>query len=223
MASFTPDANFSPQSNPKDWAYHLGCMPQGAHVVFTKAGLVDFLKTHGIDVGPNFTELSRVPKYATVGRFDKDPASVGAAPAPAAAPVAAAAAAPAPVAAPAPAVEPAPTQQQQVLTPDGDVFRPTRRVREPVGGGSAQIGAIFGGGDDNTDEAAKESARRRGLVPAPAPAPAPTTFPQDPAPSQPAPAAAPAFSADETTNTFRPTRRVREPGGTGGVSSITLG
>lgn len=24
MASFTPDANFSPQSNPKDWAYHLG-------------------------------------------------------------------------------------------------------------------------------------------------------------------------------------------------------
>lgn len=175
-------------------------MPQGAHVVFTKAGLVDFLKTHGIDVGPNYTELSRVPKYATVGRFDKDPASVGAAPAPAAAaaPVAAASAAPAP------AVERAPTEQQ-VLTPDGDVFRPTRRVREPVGGGSAQIGAIFGGGDDNTDEAAKESARRRGIVPAPAP----TTFPQDPAPSQPAAAAAPAFSADETTNTFRPTRRVR--------------
>lgn len=55
----------------------------------------------------------------------------------------------------------------EVVDVEGNVFRPTRRVREPIGGGSAQISALFGGGDDAPDyaaEAARESARRRGLL-----------------------------------------------------------
>jgi hypothetical protein len=57
----------------------------------------------------------------------------------------------------------------QVRTPNGEVFRPTRRVREPIGGGSAQIGALFGGGgsdeyDEVVREAEMEQAKRRGLA-----------------------------------------------------------
>jgi hypothetical protein len=56
----------------------------------------------------------------------------------------------------------------EVKTPDGQAFRPTRRVREPIGGGSAQIGALFGGGSDDYNdavrEAEREQAKRRGLA-----------------------------------------------------------
>jgi hypothetical protein len=39
-----------------------GCLPQKHHIVFTKEDFVAFLKQHNVHVGPNFTELSRLPK-----------------------------------------------------------------------------------------------------------------------------------------------------------------
>ena len=72
-------------------------------------------------------------------------------------------------AAPVPAPAHAPVE---VKTAEGTTFRPTRRVREPIGGGSAQIGALFGDGSDDHDEAVREAERehskRRGIsVPEP--------------------------------------------------------
>ena len=39
-----------------------GCLPQKHHIVFTKEDFVLFLKQHNVHVGPNFTELSKLPK-----------------------------------------------------------------------------------------------------------------------------------------------------------------
>ncbi len=49
------------ETNKRDWAYQIGCMPLTDHIVFTKASLLDFLKTKGAEVGPNFAELNRLP------------------------------------------------------------------------------------------------------------------------------------------------------------------
>lgn len=38
-----------------------------------------------------------------------------------------------------------------VTDSEGKDFRPTRRVREPIGGGSAQIASLFGGDDSEND------------------------------------------------------------------------
>lgn len=39
-----------------------GCLPQTASIVFSKASLIAFLKTHGIEVSPNYGEISKLPK-----------------------------------------------------------------------------------------------------------------------------------------------------------------
>lgn len=39
------------------------CLPQKASIVFTKESLLAFLKTHNIDVGPNYAEISKVPRW----------------------------------------------------------------------------------------------------------------------------------------------------------------
>jgi hypothetical protein len=138
----------------------------------------------------------------------------------------------APISAPAP-VSLAPLPQQvvttqalnetpaslEVRTPDGEVFRPTRRVREPIGGGSAQLGALFGNGSDDHDEiireAEKEAAKRRGLahqeVKDTTQAAPNTKVVQ--APLQPSTAqnqqARTVDVEEKTSGVFRPTRRVR--------------
>lgn len=101
---------------------------------------------------------------------------------------------------------------QEVITSDGELFRPTRRVREAIGGGSAQIGALFDGGGDEYKEAVKEAekeqARRRGLLVeeqvAAAEAQKPLSTIVNDKHSTPA-----TESTEKTSAAFRPTRRVR--------------
>ncbi|CCF50794.1 hypothetical protein NDA11_003369 [Ustilago hordei] len=243
MTSFVPNPNFDKEnSNPKDWAYHLGCLPQEHHIVFTKQDFVVFLKQHNVHVGPNFTELSKLPKYATIGKLT---VSDGAGPS-------SAASAP-PVAQQQPSrtqqsLENTPAQTEEdanvVYTSSGEVFRPSRKVRQLPGGGSAQVTALFGSGAEEEEQAPTPA--RRALTPAPAAAPAaPADDGFEPLGAAPARRVASGNIANEShlhdhvsgekpgvyggvrndavmNNGFRPTRRVRVPGGTGGVSSISF-
>lgn len=151
MASFVPNPNFNREnSNPKDWAYHLGCLPQKHHIVFTKEDLVLYLKQHNISVGPNFTELSRLPKYATIGKLtlsedsSEDPSA----------------------SAPQSVQQSESSDSKVVYTSSGDVFRPSRKVRQLPGGGSAQVTALFGG-EDEAEAQAEPIATVRASQPAP--------------------------------------------------------
>lgn len=273
MSTFTPNTKLTAESNPRDWAYELACLPANASIVFTKDSFLRFLKTHNIDVSPNYVEINKLPRYAQVGTLtsaqtttskaevnnltDKvaavqtndKPRSAPAPPAvvspptveapPAVAPVHVPASAP--VAPSVPETQPSATQptsvsrrdpalphNPDVVTPDGEEFRPTRRVREPIGGGSAQITALFGAAEeeDYTVEAARESARRRGLLQENTQEQNTSSYhkiksDQPPIKTQ--------FEQDQEqesmppSKVFRPSRRVREPGGTGGSSSIALG
>jgi hypothetical protein len=39
-----------------------GNLAQDASIVFTKASLISFLKTHNVEVGTNFSEIRALPK-----------------------------------------------------------------------------------------------------------------------------------------------------------------
>lgn len=221
-----------------------GCLPQKHHIVFTKEDFVDFLKQHNVHVGPNFTELSKLPKYATIGKL-----TISNDAGPSAAPVAAAAAAAA-VSAPSQASQQqafdaapeASNAKNVVYTSSGEVFRPSRKVRELPGGGSAQVTALFSGDMDQEEPIPV----RRAAAPAPAPAPADNDgFEPLGAASARRVASGNVKAQHEShfyndvgsdkpgvyegvrndavmNNGFRPTRRVRVPGGTGGLSSISF-
>lgn len=276
MSTFTPNIKVSAESNPRDWAYELACLPANASIIFTKDSLLRFLKTHNIDVSPNYVEINKLPKYAQIGTMSTSPITTtsssskttdmnhlteqvaelstkgqhSTAPTPSAVvsppatettpsiasvPVPKAEIATEVVDTQTTSTQPTPSRRDpalphnpNVVTPEGEEFRPTRRVREPIGGGSAQISALFGQTeeDDYTIEAARESARRRGLLQenkqqqntdfakpkSVSDQPIKTQFEQDQEQESVPP-----------SNVFRPTRRVREPGGTGGSSSIALG
>lgn len=141
MASFVPNPNFDREnSNPKDWAYHLGCLPQKHHIVFTKEDLVLYLKQHNISVGPNFTELSRLPKYATIGKLTLSEGSSETS------------TAPLPQSAPQSESSTQASDSKVVYTSSGEVFRPSRKVRQLPGGGSAQVTALFGSEEEAEPE-----------------------------------------------------------------------
>lgn len=139
----------------------------------------------------------------------------------------------------------APAQQAEksnvVYTSSGEVFRPSRKVRQLPGGGSAQVTALFGS-EEAEDQPAPTLARRA----APA-APARVDDGFEPLGAAPARRVASGnVSAPKEShfyddvsgekagvyegvrndavmnNGFRPTRRVRVPGGTGGLSSISF-
>ncbi|PWN52522.1 hypothetical protein IE53DRAFT_385033 [Violaceomyces palustris] len=242
MSTFVANENLAREgTNPKDWAYHLGCLPQSHHIVFTKSSFIDFLRQHQITVGPNFTELSNLPKYAVVGKFTSDPAGSDQAPqqennhAPTTA-------GPAPPSEPSAATSSTRAKKAEVEVLEtssnkpSDSFRPTRRVREAVGGGSQQIASLFG----DEEEPAKPVLTRKSFKKADDP------FAESEIEER--PPRRPAAQIDNTYHTskprtvseakaiveelpqagdvhakvFRPTRRVREPGGTGGASSITF-
>ncbi|UZJ51734.1 hypothetical protein CBS101457_001054 [Exobasidium rhododendri] len=254
MSTFTPSTQISAATSPRDWAYELGRLPPTASIVFTKASLIEFLKTHGIEVGPNNTEINKLPRYATIGKLEQPDATISATqkkvtppPAFAESPRPSSFAAPAPKPIDEPRSEPLAyhqpaavskiipqednkslmadrkmdrKQEIQVRTPDGEVFRPTRRVREPVGGGSVQIGALFGGESNDYDEtvreAEKEQAKRRGIA-------VDETVPVTPLRPIENQQQEEVEAPSKASTVFRPTRRVRDPGGTGGQSSIALG
>ncbi|SNX86203.1 uncharacterized protein MEPE_04912 [Melanopsichium pennsylvanicum] len=238
MTSFTPNPNFDKEnSNPKDWAYHLGCLPQKHHIVFTKEDFVLFLKQHNVHVGPNYTELSKLPKYATIGKLNisDEPSSstINAAPS---TPVQQSVQHQEPV-----DFAPADSSDNIVYTSSGEVFRPSRKVRQLPGGGSAQVSALFGS-DALQQSSAPAPTRRAPAAPAPtedafeplgaAPArrmgsgnvsaaPKESHF-YDDAPNEKAGVYEGVRNDAVMNNGFRPTRRVRVPGGTGGLSSISF-
>ncbi|KAG8697968.1 hypothetical protein FRC09_007526 [Ceratobasidium sp. 395] len=113
-------------------------------IVFTKRSLIDYLKHIGVTVDTNFSQLSKIPRFAEFGKISGEAPS-------AAAPGEASATQAAPAAARAPA------------DPSDPNWVPTRRVRTAPGGAQT-----FSFGDD--DEPAAPAAR---AAPPPAPAPAP--------------------------------------------------
>ncbi|KAJ9111332.1 hypothetical protein QFC20_002623 [Naganishia adeliensis] len=57
---------------PKTWASTAGTMDwDTTHICFTKRSLLDFLKQAGVSVGTNYTEIAKLPKYATFGKFSQ--------------------------------------------------------------------------------------------------------------------------------------------------------
>ncbi|GHJ87006.1 hypothetical protein NliqN6_3408 [Naganishia liquefaciens] len=58
--------------NPRSWAETAGTMDwDTTHICFTKRSLLDFLKQVGVSVGTNYTEISKLPKYASFGKFSQ--------------------------------------------------------------------------------------------------------------------------------------------------------
>ncbi|KDN39390.1 hypothetical protein K437DRAFT_259080 [Tilletiaria anomala UBC 951] len=217
MATFVANPQLAKDTNPKDWAYHLGCLPFNDYIVFTKQDLLAFLKSHGIEVGPNYTEINKLPKYATIGSFSSDPSgawrdpvalndahvtsTVKSSSTPAAA-----------------------ASSNQVRMPDGDVFRASRRVREPVGGGSEQVGSLFAPMDEKNDQIVLGGGGtgRQGAAP---PAADVDQFASlavlDPGRSS-SPATSTMQVHDASGAAFKPTRRVREAVGGGSEQVASL-
>ncbi|KAL7005184.1 hypothetical protein EMMF5_005293 [Cystobasidiomycetes sp. EMM_F5] len=134
--------------DPRQWKGELGLMNvETTTVAITLEGLMLWLKTLNVEVDPNLTELRLLPKYAQIGQLDNNAPS-------AVAPTSILDATTAPSA----------DQQQSTLAETESAhldvdnkgplmvspiegFVPTRRVREPIGGGSANIQALFGSDD----------------------------------------------------------------------------
>ncbi|KAG8759250.1 hypothetical protein FRC12_009820 [Ceratobasidium sp. 428] len=167
-------------------------------IVFTKRSLIDYLKHIGVTVDTNFSQLSKIPRFAEFGKISGE--------APAAAPAEASATQAPPAAARAPA------------DPSDPNWVPTRRVRTAPGGAQT-----FSFGDD--DEPAAPAAR---TAPPPAPAPAPPAAQVQAAqPQAPADSGYRVVDNDGASwlllfkNLFKPTRRVRDnPGGRDSVSAL---
>lgn len=109
----------------------------------------------------------------------------------------------------------------------GEAWKPTRRVREAIGGGSAQIGALFGGDDHDDDQALREAeaevrARRLGTGSSPQSKISSQAHPQPQKISEPADRTRPPQEEPQQqggAEKWRPTRRVREDVG-GGSAQI---
>ncbi|WVO14043.1 hypothetical protein L204_101668 [Cryptococcus depauperatus] len=70
-STFTPIHPFD-MENPKTWSSTIGMMNWDTDkIIFTKRSLLEFLKSAGVTVNQNFTEIQKLPKYATFGKFSK--------------------------------------------------------------------------------------------------------------------------------------------------------
>ncbi|KAI0340194.1 hypothetical protein BDW22DRAFT_1360725 [Trametopsis cervina] len=194
--SFTP-AQVVDMNKEKEWASSLGMLDwDKTSIVFTKRTLIEFLRYTGTTVDPNFTNISKLPKYATFGKIADAPAGTSTeaiaetSEEPAAAPVAAAS-----------------TSPEQPATTGVRGFIPSRRVRTAPGGES-HMNEIFGG---SIDEEVQPPAHATSRV---APPQAPEqTFPDRTHGRN--------ESVVEEKRGFVPTRRVREqPGGRDSISDI---
>ncbi|TFK72557.1 hypothetical protein BDN72DRAFT_836122 [Pluteus cervinus] len=55
----------------KDWPASLGLLDwDSTKILFTKRTLIEFLKYSGITVDPNFTNISKLPRYAKFGKLE---------------------------------------------------------------------------------------------------------------------------------------------------------
>ncbi|QRV85854.1 hypothetical protein RhiJN_13872 [Ceratobasidium sp. AG-Ba] len=203
MATYTPVKVVD--DNPKDWGYKIGLMDwDDTKIVFTKRGLVNYLKSLDVTVDTNSSQLSKLPRKSqsrntfetrklTGILFLQGYAEFGK--------VSGLETEPAPTEASAPAAQ---DSTRTSASPADSGWIPTRRVRTAPGGAQT-----FSFGDDEPAGATAS----RATVPEPAPQ----------AQAEPAPAAAkPEYRVvDNDGNIFKPTRRVRDnPGGKDSIASL---
>ncbi|KAL0578450.1 hypothetical protein V5O48_003550 [Marasmius crinis-equi] len=113
--SFTP-TNSVDLSKEKEWASSLGMLDwDSTRIVFTKRSLIEFLRTAGITVDTNLSNISKLPKYATFGKLSEEVNQPSVSASDSAASVSGSAGG------------------------DADAFKPTRRVREAPGGKHTDI------------------------------------------------------------------------------------
>jgi len=190
----------------RDWAMHLGMMDwDDTRIVMTKRQLIDFLKYTGTTVDTNWSNCSKLPRYATFCKLDGELESASG------------------------EGTKAQNAAQEEFGSQGG-FKPSRRVREAPGGIS---NILFGDGEEEeTPAPSRKAAVQEGPEGAPTegqnePAtgdavPNPTGF-RPTRRVREAPGGkgslGKAFWGDEAEpvqETFKPSRRVREtPGGTG--------
>ncbi|KAF8892697.1 hypothetical protein BD779DRAFT_1510447 [Infundibulicybe gibba] len=115
MAStFTPSKSLD-MSKERDWPASIGMMDwDSTSVVFTKRSLIEFLKYTGTTVDPNFSNIAKLPRYATFGKMTDAPPDAG-------------------------SNIPEITSQAGIATNPSDEFKPTRRVRTVPGGPHTDI------------------------------------------------------------------------------------
>ncbi|WWD16153.1 hypothetical protein CI109_100578 [Kwoniella shandongensis] len=114
-STFTPIHPFD-MDQPKSWGSTIGMMHwDNDKIVFSKRSLLEFLKSADITVNQNFSEIQKLPKYATFGRLSQ-------------------AATDAAVADLVEAEIADPTTESSVPSSKSTVPRPSRKVREAPGG-----------------------------------------------------------------------------------------
>ncbi|WVR05360.1 hypothetical protein IAU60_002374 [Kwoniella sp. DSM 27419] len=70
-STFTPIHPFE-MDQPKTWGGTIGMMHwDNDKIVFSKRSLLEFLKSANVTVNQNFSEIQKLPKYATFGRFSQ--------------------------------------------------------------------------------------------------------------------------------------------------------
>ncbi|WWC69232.1 uncharacterized protein I206_103169 [Kwoniella pini CBS 10737] len=70
-STFTPIHPFEMDA-PKTWGGTIGMMNwDNDKIVFSKRSLLEFLKSAGVTVNQNFSEIQKLPKYATFGTFSQ--------------------------------------------------------------------------------------------------------------------------------------------------------
>ncbi|KAJ3484214.1 hypothetical protein NLI96_g5795 [Meripilus lineatus] len=72
MSTFTP-TDVVDMAKEKDWAANIGMMDwDNTKIVFTKRTLIEFLRYTGTTVDTNFSNIQKLPKYATFGKLSGD-------------------------------------------------------------------------------------------------------------------------------------------------------
>lgn len=206
--TFTP-TDAVDMNNERDWAPRIGMMDwDSTQIVFTKRTLLEFLKYTGTTVDTNFSNISKLPRYAKFGKFSSD----------------------------APADTEAITQQLEktelTSKEEDSAYRPSRRVRTSPGGPSS---GLF---EEEFADDALSKAPPQSKAPAPEPAvvaSAATEISDEP--TKPTSGVRPSRRVRENPGgkdslsggiwgepenvEFKPTRRVRQgPGGQDSIGNI---
>ncbi|SJL00165.1 uncharacterized protein ARMOST_03477 [Armillaria ostoyae] len=104
--SFTPSVTID-MTKEKDWPANLGMLDwDNTNIIFTKRSLIEFLKYTGTTVDTNFTNVQKLPRYATFGTFSPPLHQLD-------------------------ATEAAASPSASPATEQIDAFKPTRRVETP--------------------------------------------------------------------------------------------
>lgn len=195
-------------SKEREWAAQLGLLDwDNTRIVFNKRSLLEFLKYACVTVDPNFTNIQKLPRYATFGTFSSA-GDEGA------------------------ASSPAPAEPVASKGPDTGEYRPSRRVRTAPGGSHSNI---FGVDNDDALSSApprpEPPAQRVPEVTASATPPAAAEPAASPEiedttqgysrPRRSTSGVAGLWEEPDPSQQFKPTRRVREmPGGKDSISGL---